>query len=105
MSNTVRDLIALLATMPPDAIVELEGCDCTGQWCGTADDTAAVDAVPERFEEVPPSPAMPAVLPYVSKITGKLIDGRDAISERAGRSRRIAARPALPAIVLLKRRQ
>lgn len=34
---TVRELIALLATCPPDAVVLTEGCDCTGLGDGIDD--------------------------------------------------------------------
>jgi hypothetical protein len=32
---TVKQLIALLQTLPSDATVVLEGCDCTGWWSGS----------------------------------------------------------------------
>ncbi len=32
--HTVAELIAKLQTLPPEATVTHEGCDCTGNWNG-----------------------------------------------------------------------
>lgn len=103
MKHTVRELIEALSAIPSDTIVELEGCDCEGDWNGSIDFTEARRAEPERIVDIPGSPAVPGVPGRVSNITGKMmyaIAPRAAIPDRA---RKIPAKPAEPAKVLLCR--
>lgn len=46
---TVAQLIEALKTMPPDALVDMEGCDCSA-YCVGVNTEYFVNAVPARVE-------------------------------------------------------
>lgn len=68
MNNKVRDLISILQTLNQDAEIELEGCDCYGEWNGSAEQSASADGsvhvslyryFPERDTTPPPPQYQP----------------------------------------------